>query len=66
MRHLRRHANGLPQRRMRVNRLANIDGIGTHLYRQRNFADHTAAEDLAVAPASMAASRSCLGAVVEQ
>ena len=42
---------------LRMNRLADIDGIGTHLNRQRNFAnhvacvrsDHAAAQYLAVA-----------------
>jgi hypothetical protein len=42
MRHLRRHANGLPQRRIRVNRLADVHGIGTHLNGQGNLADHVA------------------------
>jgi len=59
---LRRHADGFPKRWMRVNRLANIHRIRTHLNRQRNLtnhvacmrADHVAAQDLAVAPASMA------------
>ena len=57
MRHLRRHANTLAQPGMRVNRLANIDGIGPHLNRQRNLANHVArmranhaaAEDFAAA-----------------
>ena len=62
MRHFSRHANRLAQRRMRVNRLANVNRISPHLNRQRNLAnhvarmgaDHTAAQNFAVAPASMA------------
>ena len=42
MRHLRRHADGFPNRRMRVNRFANIQCIRAHLDRQRNFANHVA------------------------
>ena len=57
MRNLRRHANGLAQRGMGVNRLANIHRIRTHLNRQGHLAnhvarvgaDHAAAQDLAVA-----------------
>ena len=57
MRHLRRHADGFPKGWMRVNRLANVHRIHTHLNRQRNLtnhvacmrADHAAAEDIAVA-----------------
>ena len=64
MRHLRCHADGLPERGMRMNRLADVDGICAHLDRQRNLADHVAgmradhaaAQDFAVAPASMAVS----------
>ena len=63
-RHFRRHADGLAQRGVRVARLANIHGIRTHLDGQRGLAnhvtgvgtDHAAAQDLAVAPASMAVS----------
>ena len=63
MRHFRRHADALTQRRVRVNGLADVDGIGAHLNRQGNLAnhvarmgaDHAAAQNLAVAPASMAA-----------
>ena len=66
MRHLRCHADGLPQRRMRVNRLADVYGICTHFNGQSNLADHVAsvradhaaAEDLAVAVG--------LGAVIKQ
>ena len=56
MRNLRRHADALAQRGVRVNRLADVDGIRTHLNGQRHFtnhvarmrADHAAAQDLAV------------------
>ena len=59
MRHLRRHADAFAQRRMRVNRLADVHGVSTHLDGQRNLADHVAgmgadhatAQDLAVAVA---------------
>ena len=55
--HFRRHANTLAQRGMRVDCLANVDGVGAHLDRQGNLADHVAgvgaddaaAQDLAVA-----------------
>jgi hypothetical protein len=33
MRNLRRHADALAQRRMRMNRLADVDGIRAHLVR---------------------------------
>ena len=57
MRHLRRHTNALAQRRVRVNRLADVHRVGTHLDGQGNLtnhvtrvrADHAAAQDLAVA-----------------
>ena len=57
MRHFRRHADGLAQRGVRVNRLANIHRIRAHLNRQRDLTDHVArvrahhaaAQDLAVA-----------------
>ena len=57
MRHLRRHSDALTQRWMRMNRLTDVHGVCTHLDSQRNFAnhvarvcaDHTAAQDLAVA-----------------
>ena len=57
MRHLGRHADALAQRRMRVNRLADVYRVGAHLDGQRNLAnhvarvgaDHAAAKDLAVA-----------------
>ena len=64
MRHFRRHADALAQRRMRVDGLADVDSVRTHLDGQgdladhvaRMRADHAAAQDLAVAPASMAVS----------
>ena len=57
MRHFRRHADALAQRGMRVDGLADVDGVGAHLDGQRHFADHVAgvradhaaAQDLAVA-----------------
>ena len=57
MRHLRRHADGFPKSRIRMNRLADVDGIRTHLNGQRDLAnhvarvraDHAAAQNLAVA-----------------
>ena len=57
MRYLSRHADAFTQRRVRVNRLADIHGISPHLNGQGDFADHVAgmgtnhaaAEDLAVA-----------------
>ena len=60
MRHLSRHANGFTQRRVRVNRLADVHGIRTHFNRQRNLAnhvsriraDHAAAQHFPVAVAS--------------
>ena len=63
MRHFRRHADALAQRRMRVDGLADVHCVRTHLDSQRDLSDHVArvgadhatAQDLAVAPASMAA-----------
>ena len=57
MRHFSSHADGFPQRRMWVNRLADIDGIRAHFNCKGHFAnhvarmgaDHATAEDLAVA-----------------
>ena len=57
MRNLCRHANGFAQRRMRVDGLADVHCISTHLNRQGDFtnhvtcmgADHAAPQDLAVA-----------------
>ena len=57
MRHLSRHADALAQRGVRVNRLADVHGVCTHLDSQRNLtnhvarvrADHAAAQNLAVA-----------------
>ena len=42
MRHLRRHADAFAKRRMRVNRLADVHRICTHLDGQRNLANHVA------------------------
>ena len=57
MRHLSRHTNALAQRRMWVNRFADIDGIRAHFNCKGHFAnhvtrmraDHAAAQDFAVA-----------------
>ena len=66
LRHFRRHTDALAQGWMRVDRLADVHRIRTHLDRQRHLADHvarvradhTAAQDLAVAMG--------FGAVIEQ
>ena len=42
MRHLRRHADGIPERRMRVNRLADIHSVCAHLNSQRDLTNHVA------------------------
>ena len=73
MRHFSRHANALTKRGMGVNGFADVDGVCTHLDGQHYLADHVAcvgadhaaAQDLAVAPASMTA-RSCFGPVIKQ
>ena len=52
----RRHADGFPKRRMRMDRLANIHRVGAHFNGQRYLAnhvtgmraDHAAAQNLAV------------------
>jgi hypothetical protein len=57
MRHFRRHADGFPECGVRVDGLADVDGVGAHFDRQRNLAnhvagvgaDHAAPQDLAVA-----------------
>ncbi len=57
MRHLRRHADALAQRGVRVDGLADVHRISAHLDGQgdlanhvaRMRADHAAAQDLAVA-----------------
>ena len=41
MRPSRRHTDALTQRRVRVNRLADVDGVGPHLDRQCRYADST-------------------------
>ena len=66
MRHLRRHADALAQRWVRMNRLADIDRVSADFDGQRDLAnhvarmraDHATAQDLAVAMR--------LGAVVKQ
>ena len=40
MRHFRRHANAFTQRRMRVNRLADVHRICADLHGKCNLADH--------------------------
>ena len=40
--HFGREANGFAERRMRVDRLADIDGVGAHFDRERDFADQIA------------------------
>ena len=57
MRHLRRHADALAQRGVRVDGLADVHRISSHLDGQSHLtnhvarmrADHAAAQDLAVA-----------------
>src|SRR5690606_30904382 len=54
--HFRRHAQALAERRVRMDGLADVDGVGPHLDGQRDLADHVAgvrahdaaAQDLAV------------------
>jgi hypothetical protein len=66
MRNLRRHADGLPKGRVRVDGLADVHRVCAHLNRQRNLTDHVArmranhaaAQDLAVAM--------CFGGVIKQ
>ena len=69
MRNFCRHADAFTQSWMRVNGLADIYGIRTHLNRQRHFAnhvarmraDHAAAQDLAVAVGFWAVIKQQLG-----
>ena len=42
MRHLGRHANAFAKRRVRVNRLADVHCVSTHLDGQRNLTNHVA------------------------
>ena len=42
MRHFCRHADAFAQRGVRVNGLADIDGVCTHLNGQSNFTNHVA------------------------
>ena len=73
MRHLSRHAYALAQCGVSVDGFADIYGVCAHLDGQHYLADHVAcvgadhaaAQDLAVAPASMTA-RSCFGPVIKQ
>ena len=74
MRHLGRHAYALAQRRVRVYGFADVHCVCAHLYGQSDFANQVAcvgsedaaAQDLALATASMAVSQSSFGAVVKQ
>ena len=67
MRNLHRHAYALAQCWMQVNRFADIHLDFPHFYRQGDLVDHVArmraehdvTQDLAVAPASMAALSMC-------
>ena len=69
MRHFRRHANALAQRRVRVNRLADVHRICARFNRQRDLADHVArmranhatAQHLAVAVGLIAVVKQQLG-----
>ena len=69
IRHFSRHVDGLSQRRVRINRLANIDRICTHFDSQCNLAshvvdmrtNHAVAEDFAVAVRFCAAVKQQLG-----
>jgi len=42
MRHFRRHANGFAKGWMRVDGLADVHCVGTHLDSQRDLSDHVA------------------------
>ncbi len=42
MRHFRRYADGFPKSRVRMDRLADVDGIRAHLDGQRHFTNHVA------------------------
>ena len=74
MRHLRRHADAFAQRGVGVDGFADVHRVCAHFNRQGNLANHvarvrahnTAAQNLAVAPASMAASLFTIGKIVKQ
>jgi hypothetical protein len=69
MRHLGRHADALAQRGVRMDGLADVHGVSTHLDGQRNLADHVAgmradhaaAQNLAVAVGFRAVVKQQLG-----
>ncbi len=66
VRHFGRHADALAQGWMRVDGLANVNGIGPHLDRQSDFTDHVTgmgADDAAAQNPAMAVR---FRAVVEQ
>ena len=64
MRHLCCHSNAFAQRRVRMDGFSDVHRVGAHFDGQCDFADHVArmradhaaAQDFAVAPASMAVS----------
>ena len=66
MRHFRRHADALAQRRVGVDRLADIDRIRPHLNRQCNLANHVAGMGADHAAAKYLAVAMGFRAVVEQ
>ena len=66
MRHFRRHADGFPKGWVRVNRFADIHGIGTHFYRQGNLANHVARVGTDNAAAQNLAVAVRLGRIVKQ
>ena len=66
MRHLRRHANALAQRGVRMDGLADVNRFGAHLNGQGNLADHVpgvGAHDAATQDLALAMR---LGAVVKE
>ena len=66
MRHLRRHANALAQRRVRVDGLADVHRVGAHLDGQRDLADHVARVGAYHSPAQDLAVAVGFGAIVKQ
>ena len=66
VRHFRRHAEGFTQRGVRVNRLADVDGICTHLDGQCNLTNHVAREGADHAAAQNFAVAMGLGRIVKQ
>ena len=66
MRDFSRHADGFAQRRVWVNRLADVDRVGAHLDRQGHFADHVARVGADHATAQNLAVAVCFGRVIKQ